>query len=108
MNCRPSYPPEEPAPPPPAGRADQEEGDVDETVLHPDELTALYQFLADSLRESGPHGLVRLALSTLLRQTRADLVGFRSLDADDLLIVLPEQARVDARLSSRMTQEGPE
>ena len=79
--------------------------DADETSLHPDELTALYQFLADSLRESGPHGLVQLALSALLRQTRADFVGFRSLDADDLLIVLPEQARVDARLSSRMTQK---
>jgi len=87
---------------PPAAEAPA--GD-DETVLHPDELTALYQFLSDSLRETGPHGLVRLALSTLLRQTRADLVGFRSLDADDLLVVLPERARVDARLSSRMTQK---
>ncbi len=76
-----------------------------ETLLQADELTALYQFLSDSLQETGPHGLVRLALSTLLRETRADLVGFRSFDADDLLVVLPEQARVDARLSSRLTQK---
>ena len=88
---------EEPAEGAPAGD--------DETALHPDELTALYHFLSGSLRESGPHGLVRLALSTLLRETRADLVGFRSLDADDLLVVLPEQARVDVLLSSRMTQK---
>jgi two-component system response regulator HydG len=79
--------------------------DQDETTLHSDELTALYHFLSASLRESGPHGLARLALETLLRQTNADLVGFRSIGADELLIVLPEQGRVDARLSSRLTEK---
>ncbi len=88
-------------PPPVAAAAAHD----DETDLQPDELTALYQFLSGSLQETGPHGLVRLALSALLRETRADLVGFRSFDADDLLVVLPEQARVDARLSSRLTQK---
>ncbi len=80
-------------------------GDEDETIFHSDELTALYQFLSTSLRESAPYGLVRLALETVLRQTRADLAGFRSIGADELLIVLPEQGQIDARLSSRLTNK---
>ena len=75
------------------------------TVLLADELTALYRFLSASLAEAEPHGLIRLALETLHRQTLADFVGYRGLDADDLLMVLPERERVDARLSSRMTQK---
>ncbi len=82
------------------GRADEEE-----TALQSDELTALYHFLSKSLRESAPRGLVRLALEAVLGQTRADLVGFRSIGADELLIVLPEQGRVDKRLSSRLTEK---
>ena len=77
----------------------------DETVLQHDELTALYGFLSDSLDLSDPHRLVRLALGTMLRQVQADLVGFRSLEADDLLIVLPERAQVDACLSNRLTDK---
>jgi two-component system, NtrC family, response regulator HydG len=89
-----------PAPREPDGRADN-----DETVLRSDELTALYHFLSASLHESGPQGLARLALETLLRQTQADLTGFRSIGADELVVVLPEQGRVDARLSSRLTEK---
>jgi DNA-binding NtrC family response regulator len=76
-----------------------------ETAFLADELTGLYRFLSRSLKESEPHGLIRLALETLLRQTRADLVGFRSLDVEDLLLVLPEQAQVDACLSGRLTEK---
>jgi two-component system response regulator HydG len=89
-----------PAPQEPDACADKEE-----TVLRSDELTALYHFLSASQHESGPQGLARLALEILLRQTQADLTGFRSLGADELLIVLPEQGRVDARLSSRLTEK---
>ncbi len=89
------------------GSAMEDEGtDPDaQTLLHPDELTVLYRFLSGSLTEGGPHGLIRLALETLHRQTHADFVGYRGLDADDLLMVLPERERVDGRLSSRMTQK---
>ena len=94
----------QPNPLPPAGGA-QGGGDADATALQPDELTALYRFLSGSLMETEPHALVRLALEALLRQTHADLVGFRGLDVDDLLMVLPEQARVDAHLSGRLTRK---
>ncbi len=79
--------------------------DDEETVLHPDELTGLYRFLSASFAESGPRGLIRLALETLHRQTRADFVGYRGLDMDDLLLVLPESEQVDVRLSQRLTQK---
>ena len=91
--------------PSPKEGADEAAGADDQTALHPDELTALYQFLSGSLAEAGPHGLIRLALEILHRQTRADFVGYRGLDADDLLMVLPERELVDARLSNRMTQK---
>ncbi|HVS38030.1 MAG TPA: sigma 54-interacting transcriptional regulator [Gemmataceae bacterium] len=77
----------------------------DQTALLPDELTALYRFLSASLAEAEPYGLIRLALETLYRQTRADFVGYRGLDADDLLVVLPERERVETCLSSRMTRK---
>jgi two-component system, NtrC family, response regulator HydG len=79
--------------------------DEDATALHSDELTVLYHFLSTSLRESAPRGLVRLALEAILGQTRADLAGFRSIGVDELLMVLPEQSKVDARLSRRLTEK---
>ena len=89
----------------PSARLNPERRDDDDTALHSDELTALYHFLSSSLRESAPRGLVQLGLETVLSQTRADLTGFRSIGADELLIVLPEQGRVDARLSRRLTEK---
>src|SRR5579875_2293260 len=81
-------------------------GDLSQTILHADELTALLQFMTASLSETTPHGLVALALTTVLRQTVANVAGFLSLDADDpeFRLVLPAQAEVDTQLSRKLTQ----
>jgi DNA-binding NtrC family response regulator/pSer/pThr/pTyr-binding forkhead associated (FHA) protein len=80
--------------------------DLSQTILHADELTALLQFMTASLSETTPHGLVTLALMTVLRQTQANVAGFLSLDADDpeFRLVLPAQAEVDTQLSRKLTQ----
>jgi DNA-binding NtrC family response regulator len=84
----------------------QSSNDFSPTILHADELTALLQFMTASLSETTPHGLVALALTTILRQTLANVAGFLSLDADEaqFRLVLPSQAEVDTQLSRRLTQ----
>jgi Nif-specific regulatory protein len=78
----------------------------DTTLLHADELTALFRFMNHSLAEPTPHRLATLALETILRQTGADMAGFLSLDAAaELRLVLPAQASVDRQLSQRLTQQ---
>jgi DNA-binding NtrC family response regulator len=59
-----------------------------------------------SLSETTPHGLVALALTTILRQTHAHVAGFLSLDAEEpeFRLVLPAQAEVDTQLSRKLTQ----
>ena len=81
-------------------------GDLSQTILHADELTALLQFMTASLSETTPHGLVALALTTVLKQTVANVAGFLSLDAEepDFRLVLPAQAEVDTQLSRKLTQ----
>jgi DNA-binding NtrC family response regulator len=76
------------------------------TILHADELTALLQFMTSSLSETTPHDLVALALTTILRQTHANVAGFLSLDEDEpqFRLVLPAQAEVDTQLSRKLTQ----
>jgi DNA-binding NtrC family response regulator/pSer/pThr/pTyr-binding forkhead associated (FHA) protein len=76
------------------------------TILQADELTALLQFMTASLSETTPHGLVTLALTTVLRQTLANVAGFLSLDAEEpeFRLVLPAQAEVDTQLSRKLTQ----
>jgi DNA-binding NtrC family response regulator/pSer/pThr/pTyr-binding forkhead associated (FHA) protein len=80
-------------------------GDFSQTIFHADELTALLQFMTASLTETTPHDLVNLALTTILRQTMANVAGFLSLDADEpaFRLVLPAQARVDTQLSRQLT-----
>ncbi len=80
--------------------------DLSQTILHADELTALLQFMTASLSETTPHGLVTLALTTVLRQTVANVAGFLSLDADEpeFRLVMPAQAEVDNHLSRKLTQ----
>jgi Nif-specific regulatory protein len=80
---------------------------TDTTLLLPDELTALYTFMAGCVEQSDPQALVERALQTVLQQTRATLAGFLSLDPDDPLPkrVLPEMARVDVHLSRQLTQK---
>jgi DNA-binding NtrC family response regulator len=81
------------------------DGDTSPTVLHHDELTALFRFTNESLNEDTPQRLVTLALEVVRRQTRADLAGFLSLDDEpDFKVVLPEQAAVDRQLSRLLTQ----
>jgi DNA-binding NtrC family response regulator len=84
---------------------DQDTGDS--TAFEADELTALFRFMNNSLGEATPHGLVTLALETVLRQTGAEMAGFLSLDSEnpELLVVLPAQARVDRHLSHHLTQK---
>jgi transcriptional regulator with GAF, ATPase, and Fis domain len=80
---------------------------TDATVFRPDDLTALFRFMNDSLGEATPARLVNFALDAALRQTGADLAGFLSLDDvenPDLRLVLPPRASVDRRLSSALTQ----
>ncbi len=76
------------------------------TVFLPDELTALCTFMQDALKESAPRRVVALALTTLLRQTRATAAGYLGFDHDDPLprLVLPELAHVDIHLSRQLTQ----
>src|SRR5262249_2336700 len=84
----------------------QSSGDYSPTILHADELTALLQFMTASLSETTPHGLVALALTTILRQTLANVAGFLSLDAEEpqFRLVLPALAEVDTQLSWKLTQ----
>lgn len=76
------------------------------TSLQPDDLTALYGFMAGSKDETDPRMLVRRALQAAQNQTAASIAGFLSLDPDDPLpkTVLPETACVDFHLSRRLTQ----
>jgi Nif-specific regulatory protein len=87
-----------PEPPPPDS--------ADTTAFEADDLTALFSFMKDSLGEATPDRLVSLALAAALRQTKADLAGYLSLDVQspELRLVLPEQASVDRRLSHQLTQ----
>lgn len=80
--------------------------DFHQTILHADELTGLLQFMTASLAETTPHSLVNLALTTILRQTLANLAGFLSLDEEEpqFRLILPVQTQVDARLSRKLTQ----
>ncbi len=83
-----------------------ENGDTS-TTLQADELSTLVRFLNDSLKETTPRSLLRLALDVVHRQTRADLCGFLSLEADDPLprVVVPEEGKVDVQLSKHLTSE---
>jgi Nif-specific regulatory protein len=75
------------------------------TVLLPDELGALCEFMKGSLRESAPKPLVGRALTTILNQTGACMAGYLGFDPDDLpRLVLPQKAQIDAHLSRQLTQ----
>lgn len=80
--------------------------ELDQTVLRKDELAALCQFMAASVHEADPRGLILLALETIRSQTAATVTGFLNLDQDDPLpkMVLPKLARVDIHLSRQLTQ----
>ncbi len=80
--------------------------DQDSTALHVDELSALVTFLNDSLLETTPYGLLKLAMDVVQHQTGATLCGFLSLDPDDPLprVVVPAEGAVDAALSKQLTR----
>jgi Nif-specific regulatory protein len=81
-------------------------GELHQTVLQVDELTALCSFMTTAVEETSPRALIERALAVIHSQTGASLTGFLSLDPDDPLprVVLPEQASVDAHLSRRLTR----
>ncbi len=81
--------------------------EVSQTILHADELTALLHFMTASLTETTLNGLVNLALTTVLRQTLANVAGYLSLEDDEpqFRLVLPAQAQVDTHLSRQLTQK---
>jgi Nif-specific regulatory protein len=81
--------------------------EVAPTILCKDELTALCQFMAASVRESDPRALIERALEMVHHHTGASASGFLSLDRDEPLpkMVLPKLARVDIHLSRRLTKE---
>jgi Nif-specific regulatory protein len=78
--------------------------DSSNTLLHPDELTALVNFMAGA--EDSPGDLIGRALDLIHRQVHADTCGFLSLDAEDpdFKVVFPVQAQVDVHLSRQLTQ----
>jgi Nif-specific regulatory protein len=78
--------------------------DSSNTMLHPDELTALVTFMAGA--EGSPGDLIGRALDLIHRQVRADTCGFQSLDAEDpdFKVVYPTSAQVDVHLSRQLTQ----
>lgn len=77
------------------------------TALQADELSTLVRFLNESLKETTPHGLLRLALTSAQKQTGADLCGFLSLEPNAPLsrVVVPDDGKVDAKLSRHLTRE---
>jgi two-component system, NtrC family, response regulator HydG len=78
--------------------------DSSNTLLHPDELTALVNFMSGA--EGSPGDLIGRALDLIHRQVRADTCGFLSLDAEDpdFKVVYPTSAQVDVHLSRQLTQ----
>jgi predicted component of type VI protein secretion system len=79
------------------------------TPLEADELAALCEFMARSLEEADVRTLVRHALETVQRVTRATVTGFLNLDPDDplLKVVWPERGQVDVQLSRHLNQRAP-
>lgn len=74
--------------------------------LH-DELSLLFSYVADSVLENNPRDLVEKALEILLKRTRAEKVGFLSLDTKEFMLkqVLPADTTLDLALSKTLTKE---
>ncbi len=74
--------------------------------LH-DELSLLFSYVADSIRENNPRDLVGKALEILLKRTQAEKVGFLSLDTKEFMLkqVLPADTSLDLILSKTLTKE---
>jgi Nif-specific regulatory protein len=81
--------------------------EVSQTIFHADELTALLHFVTESLKKTTTHELVHLALTTILRQTLANVAGFLGLDDEEsqYRLVLPASAQLDTQLSRKLTQQ---
>jgi Nif-specific regulatory protein len=81
--------------------------DLSETVLQPDELSALLGFMVAFAKKTDLKTLIRGALELIQGQTLASAVGFLSLDEDDPLprMVLPDLESVDMPLSRQLTQK---
>jgi Nif-specific regulatory protein len=81
--------------------------DPHNTLFQPDELSALYSFMAVCVEETSPRKLIEAALAQVHSQTRATITGFHSLDPDNPLpkMVLPALASVDVHLSRQLTRK---
>lgn len=81
-------------------------GNVVTQFLH-DELGLLFSYVADSIGENNPRDLVGKALEILLKRTRAEKVGFLSLDTKEFMLkqVLPADTSLDLVLSKTLTKE---
>lgn len=76
------------------------------TVLLPDELGALCDFMKVALLETAPQAVVGRALTAVLNQTMATTAGYLGFESDDLpRLVLPHKAQIDAHLSKQLTQK---
>jgi two-component system, NtrC family, response regulator HydG len=70
-----------------------------------EELATLHSFMANSAGTNEARDVIVCALETILRQTKATLVGFMSMGQDENLlprVILPESARVDMGLSKNL------
>ena len=76
------------------------------TVLWPDELANLYDYMSRTVGQADAHAVIELTLQTVQKQTGATLAGFLNLDADKLLskMVLPASSEVNDVLSKQLTQ----
>jgi Nif-specific regulatory protein len=96
--------------PPRGDTPDDEPGSGLRTQFQADDLSALCSFMAASVGESCPLGLIERALALVHSHTWATVTGFLSLDPEEPLpkLVLPELASVDIHLSRQMTQRAQE
>ncbi|MCS6977330.1 MAG: sigma 54-interacting transcriptional regulator [Gemmatales bacterium] len=77
-------------------------------AFRPDALDALYRFMSGVMNALQPQDAITVALDTIHRLTRADVVGFLGVGLEDELlprVVLPQSARREYRLSKRLTAQ---
>jgi Nif-specific regulatory protein len=86
---------------------DEPSGEVEETQLKVDELTALCKYMTAAVGVAEPQELIRHTLKAVLQQTSGTVAGYLGLDPADPTpkLVLPDRAAVDTRLSRRLTEQ---
>src|SRR5262245_1383757 len=72
----PPSPPSQVRETPPGGNGQSGQPDSGHTTLLADELAALHEFMASAVEETDPAEVIRRALATLAKHTRATVTGF--------------------------------